>query len=201
MFTNHSFPAFDDLLYIFSKYLLLSSFQKGDVVTAQKLLVEGIQRHVQAQLTKNPSRGAWFEEDFRMLWEYVQTRQHNPSTSNYNAKNAYSVWDWAKELENFWGFAEQPELIPGTAPLYAMALNIAFPIRSSDSAITNGDGAGAGISISLQDAFRAFAFQKEFEAAISKSSVIQTISTEFADPSISHNPKGQEKHVPQPRKR
>ncbi|KAJ3208209.1 hypothetical protein HDU82_002792 [Entophlyctis luteolus] len=191
--------SFEDLLYIFSKYLLVSSFQKGDVMTAQKLLTGGIQRHVQVQLTKNSTRGTWFEEDFRMLSELVATSHHLQKTADNKSKNAYLTWDWTKELRNFWEFAEQPEIIPETAPLYAIALNIAFPLESNDSTPIK-NAAAAGSVLSLVDAFHALEFQKQIESVLREWAFIQKATPELAEPSISNNQKKLEKGVSRSRK-
>ncbi|KAJ3118544.1 hypothetical protein HK100_000587, partial [Physocladia obscura] len=145
---------------------LTPCFHHGHVETAVQVLQSNILQHAQAESAKDASRGVWFQDDYKMLSQFISYHQqalysHQTPPPDVSA-NVYFHWDWTYELHNFWELADSTHMhVAGKLPLYVKALNIAFPKISF---------------VKIEDAFAAAVFQRRVLGAIEESGMFDGIN-------------------------
>ncbi|KAI9338745.1 hypothetical protein BDR26DRAFT_862708 [Obelidium mucronatum] len=170
------YESFEDLLYIFHKYFFLENYKRHDQATAlHTLQTSYIYHHVQKECTKDARRGNWFQDDLKMLTELVQVT--NSGYFLQSTGNMYIQWSWEQEIHNFWVNASGAH-VPGVTPLYAQALNYAFPEVVPQAAAMLQSPQNV---VGLVEAMGAHQFRLQFRRVIENgASTWTTHSSEFA---------------------
>lgn len=154
---THQFKsAFDDLIYVLSKYAYINQLETHQFVQSQKTLRTYIQPHVDQELQKRGARAKWFAEDFALLASLLpnQLQHSTPHQSNPSKDLAptpamahfLNDWDWKSELDLFWDAAaniwrkvlsyhpsrSSEPFVSAQSPLFSIALAYGFwdPFKS-----------------------------------------------------------------------
>ena len=109
--------AFEDLMYVLSKYLFISLVQKSQLDIAERTLKMIISPLVQKEQKRGGVRSEWFIADFHLL--------ENLISSNTSPHNTYLNFNWDSELSKFWEGMNINSA--GSPPLFAYALKQYFP--------------------------------------------------------------------------
>ena len=112
---NYLTLAFEDLLYILSKYLLIHLYQTSQLPLAFKTLEMVIKPLVEKEERRGGVRGKWFQSDFDLLKDLISL---TPSPHNI-----YMNFEWEVEMRKFW---ESLDTHSDHPPLFAYALKKYF---------------------------------------------------------------------------
>jgi hypothetical protein len=122
-------PSFDDLIYVLSKYLLISLYQLGQISIAGKTLKMVIFPMVQKEQKRGGIRSEWFTKGFFIDFNLDYFLLDNLLSDHVFDENIYKSLNWDEELTKFWCSIEQLEQ-KQVPPLFAYALATYFkPIK------------------------------------------------------------------------
>ncbi|KAJ3170112.1 hypothetical protein HDU87_008829 [Geranomyces variabilis] len=95
----HFAAAFEDLLYVLTKYMCIHLVQIGESSTAHKVLDGVLRPKVDRERAgSSRGRGEWFLRDLTLLADLVRG-------AGADADNPYAQLAWGQELEGFWNAA------------------------------------------------------------------------------------------------
>ena len=117
--------AFEDLMYVLSKFLLISLVQKSQNHIAERTLKMVIWPLVQKEQKRGGIRSEWFTTDYHLLENLV--------SGSASAKNIYQNFHWDSEISKFWKSIDlvQSPTKSMSPPLFAYALAKYFAPCSS----------------------------------------------------------------------
>jgi hypothetical protein len=123
---SFDYVAFEDLMYVLSKYLLISLVQQSQTQIAERTLKMVILPMVQKEQKRGGIRAEWFVADFQLL--------DNLLAPNVASNNIYKNFNWSSELSKFWASIEQVRnsSSQNPPPLFAYALSKFFEPPKSD---------------------------------------------------------------------
>ncbi|TPX55642.1 hypothetical protein PhCBS80983_g05170 [Powellomyces hirtus] len=162
---SHFTAAFEDLLYVLTKYLYIDLVQRKDIPNSQKVL-DGILKPkvVRERAGKSRGRGEWFTKDLTLLADLITRNDDANGDINEKMSNPYARLNWTKEYEGFWGAARtwrqcykaalaesassQTVDVEHGGPLFARALGEFFCDESFD------EGADSPVDTTLDSLYR-----------------------------------------------
>ncbi|KAJ3012046.1 hypothetical protein HKX48_006515 [Thoreauomyces humboldtii] len=132
--------AFEDLLYVLTKYLCIYLIQIEEVAAASKVLNGILRPKVERERAgTSRGRGEWFIRDLNLLGDLIDGQ----GSGLPGETNPYAGLDWVREFEGFWGAARlwrrshlataDPDA-EHTGPLFARALGEFFCDAAFDEA-------------------------------------------------------------------
>ncbi|TPX66090.1 hypothetical protein SpCBS45565_g04738 [Spizellomyces sp. 'palustris'] len=96
-------PAFEDLIYVLSKYMCIHLAQTGNTELAAKTVETVLKPRVEKERAgRSKSRGDWFVRDQALLNDLVVRERASDHSTNTADANPYSRFNWDRELDAFW---------------------------------------------------------------------------------------------------